>query len=593
MASRNFSDSFHILNDLFKLIRTETPSIKRRIIISTFLMGITIFLNVISPLFLKKLIGSLSSFEISRKTDLVVVLGFLYGFSWTLSQITMQLREIISFRVIERVIRRLTLRVFDKIIHQPYSHFLRNQLGEKIDIINKAREGFPYLISGLFFYLIPTIIEIILACTVLGFFLPLKFIFMFLLMLLLYVVYSIWGIEKSSFYQDKSIEISHKSYSHFVDRLLNYEVIKIFCSQKLETKQLDTLLKKAEEAQTKASVFIEGIRLGQGGILGLSLLLLTLMSIWAFLGGSIELEGIILVNAYFMQLISPLGYFGLIVKDIKNGLIHTKMAYEILMSEEEDTKKKLPPFNFQTIRFNNVFFRYEKERDLLKGIDLSLEIGKVTALVGETGSGKSTIAKLLFRFYSPDKGNIFIGKKNYLNVDSHFIRENISYVPQDPTLFCDTILFNITYGSQDASEAEIKEALKKAQLTDWINKLPQGLNTMIGERSLNLSGGEKQRLAIARAFLTKRKFYVFDESTSALDPKTQFLIYKHILGLKQKAGVLIISHRLQTIVDSDEIVVLSNGKVVERGMHTNLLSLNKHYSDLWQKSFFNKIGERV
>lgn len=586
MSPANSASLFYIFKDLKNLIFQEEPHIKRRIFYSLLLMGVTICLNVLSPFLLKQLVAHFS-FSLQETKNMLLILGFSYGFSWGVSQITLQLREIFSFKVMERISRALTLKIFNKINSFPIKFFVDHQLGDALDTINKAQEGLPYLFSGLFFYMIPTIIEITVVCIVLTILLPLKFTVIFLAMLIIYITFSMWGLNKITIYQEESIEKSHKAYSYLVDRLLNYETIKIFCRQEFESKQLDLHLKEAEESQTNASVFMESIRLGQGVILGISLLFLTITGILAFKNHELHLEGFILVNAYFMQLSPPLNYFSLIIKDIKKGLMNIKKAYGIFSQDSETCDQSLTnslKTSFEKIEFKDVSFGYCKEKQTINKINLCLEKGKVVSLVGKTGSGKSTIAKLLLRFYDPFLGIISVDGNDYKSFHLDTIRQNIGYIPQDPVLFCNTIRYNLTYGSPTASAQEIAEALEKANLDTFIAALPNGIDTFVGERGVSLSGGEKQRLALARAFLTKKKLYIFDEATSALDANTQQFIQKQILSLKKDSSILIISHRLSSIIDSDEIFVLSNGQIIEQGDHLSLLSLNENYSSLWKST---------
>lgn len=579
----NISLLFIIFHDFIKLILNVESYIKKRIFYSLTFILITIFLNALSPLLLKELIKEFSV-SLDKNKNVLLILGFSYGFSWGVAQVTMQLREIISFKIIERITRALTLKIFNKINSFPIKFFVNHQLGDALDTINKAQEGLPYLFLGLFFYLIPTIIEITIACIVLTVLLPLKFTAIFLVMLVVYLAFSIWGLNKVTIYQRESIEKSHKVYSYLVDRLLNYETIKIFCKQAYESKQLDLQLKQVEEVQTNASVVMESIRLGQGAILGFSLLFLTLTGILAFTNHEIHLESFILVNAYFMQLSNPLNYFSLIIKDIKNGLMYLRKAYELLdkKSEYNDHSSGVCLKDaFKEIKFKNVSFSYSDGKSTLHNLNFCLEKGKVISLVGKTGSGKSTIAKLLLRFYDPLLGLILVDGKPYGDFPVDILRQNIGYVPQDPVLFCNTIRYNLTYGNPIASTKEIEEALEKANLGEFISALPNGIETFIGERGISLSGGEKQRLALARIFLTKKDLYIFDEATSALDSKTQQSIQNHIFSLKKDSSVLIISHRLASVTKSDEIFVLSQGQIIERGTHSSLLSLNENYSSLW------------
>lgn len=575
-----------ILKDLIYLLFYKEKKIKQRFFYTIFLILITIFLNIISPFVLKKIVGEFS-LSIDIHKNYIFFLGFLYSFSWGLSQITVQLREIISFRIIERIIRNLTLKIFNKINILNINYFNHSSLGNILDTINKAQEGFPYLISGIFFYMIPTIIEIIFIGVILGFLLPLKFTCIFFLALTTYVIFTLKGLKKATSYQQNSIIVSQKTYSYLVDRLQNYETIKICGKYKFESKELDLHLKNQEESQTKFNMFIEYIRMIQGGILGLFLMILILIGIHSATNNQMRLEEFILINVYFMQLTVPLNYLGVIIKDIKNGLISLEKTYDLLNEKSEDLKllstnsTSLP---FKNIELINVSFGYKDNQEILKDLNFSLEKGKIIGIVGKTGSGKSTLAKLLLRFYEPSHGIIYHDLKKYSESCLQSIRENIGYVSQEPRLFSDTILYNIIYDNPNASPENIQNAIEKACLNDLIQKLPNGIDTFIGEQGTCLSGGEKQRLNLARVFLTQKKLYIFDEATSALDCTTQYLIQKHINSLKKEAIVLLISHKLSTLVESDEILVMSGGAIIERGNHNTLVNAKGAYHQLWKNS---------
>lgn len=577
------SEYLRIFNMLRKIIFDDQSLIRSRVIFTAFLLIVTIALNITSPLLLKEVVSGMTG-ENSIEGSFLA-LGIAYGFCWGVSQITMQLREIISFKVIERIVRRFTRLIFDKINHLPIPFFTKNSLGYLLDSINRSQEAFPYLLSGLFFYMLPTLAEIVIACMVLTFMLPIEFTLLFLVMLLIYSGFSFWSLERSAPYQERAIDDSHEAYSYLVDRLSNAETIRIFCSQKYESQRLDTLLHKAENSQTKASVFVESVRLGQGGILGISLLLLTIAGILSYQGHYMKVEGFILVNAYFMQLTPPLNYFSMILKDIKSGLINLRHATEILeLPPESHSEDCSLPISLEHVKFQNVCFHYPESHDVLEDISFELGKGKIISVVGKTGSGKSTLAKLILAFYAPSQGKVLLGDKDINSVPPNLLRKEIGYVPQDPSLFYDTLRHNLTYGNSNFTDAQLEKAIKDARLESFISQLPEGLNTMIGQKGVNLSGGEKQRIALARIFLTQKQLYIFDEATSALDQETQLAIQKKIYSLRENAAILYISHRLSSVVDSDEIIVMGNRRILERGKHTDLIHAGGDYTSLWESS---------
>lgn len=571
------------ITQIISTVFRQDPLLRWRFLFVIIMIGLTIMFDIIAPLLLKNIIQEFT--ESKNFKSILILLALAYGFTWGTGQISMQLREIISCRLIERIVRTLTRNLFHHINHLPMSYYYSQETGKIINAIHNAQEGFPYLFSAIFFYFVPTLLEIIIICIVLYFVLPIKFVFIFLAMLLAYSTFSIWALRKATQLQSESYDKSAEAQSYLVDCIINFETIKIFGKQATETKNLDKHLKEAEIAKARSSIFSESVRLGQVFILGISLVFLTLLGVFTFFQNNIGIESFILVNAYFMQLTSPLNYFSAILKDIKDGFISLKKAYEIYIQPPERTvqdNKDTAEINEGIVEIRNVDFSYYKNQPVLKNISFYLKPGNVVALVGETGSGKTTIAKLLFRFFDPTFGSIFIDGHDISSFSLNDLRQFIGYVSQDSVLFNNTILYNITYGYPEASDTEIKAAIKKASLEAVIKKLPQGYNTIIGERGVNLSGGERQRIVLARMFLVKRKVYIFDEVSSALDNETQKLIQETINSLAKDASVLLISHRLSTLVNCDEILVLSNGIIIERGKHEYLLLQGGKYSSLWR-----------
>jgi len=509
-----------------------------------------------------------------------------YGVFWTLSKTMDQVRLIIFNRVVERGIRLLLLKLFDHLNQLSLDFHERRKTGVIVSIIDRVRYSFEVLVWGVLFFIFPTIIEIIIATTILIYLFGVLYGIILAAVLFIYMIFSVKGSQWSAMAQQKANEKSSLATNKIVDTLLNYETLRFFTNQQYEHKRCDQILLEQENAATKKHLYGEVFLLGQGIIMGLGLILLTYVSGMSVMKGTLLVSDFVLINVYLLQFMTPLSNFGYILRDMNEGLTNVDEMLKIL-DEKPTVQDKLnaKPLILKkgAVTFNHASFQYDTRRPILQDITFEIPPGKTFAIVGATGSGKSTIAKLLFRYYDVLDGAILIDGQDIRDVTQLSLQKCIGVVPQHTALFNDTLLYNISYGAPNASEVEIKKAIRDAHLEKFIDTLPDGLNTIVGEHGVKLSGGERQRVAIARVLLKKPNIYVFDEATSSLDTQTERLIQQNIQEISQNATTVIIAHRLSTIIHADQILVLDEGKIVEIGTHDELLKKQGIYAKLWEK----------
>jgi ATP-binding cassette subfamily B protein len=370
-----------------------------------------------------------------------------------------------------------------------------------------------------------------------------------------------------------------------IDSLLNFETVKYFNNEEHEYKRLYESLLEYQTAAVKNEYSLSYLNIAQTVVIMLGITIMLVMSAFDIRAGLISIGGFVVINAYMLQLYQPLNFFGTVYREIRQSLTDMENLFTLWneKSNLSDSDQDIAPSKEATIKFENVSFDYDARRTIIKNISFEVPDGKKVALVGPTGAGKSTISRLLFRFYDPKEGAIYVNNQNIKDISQKSLRKMIGVVPQDTVLFNDTIYYNISYGDPTASEEEIFEAAKSADIHTFITSLPDGYQTIVGERGLKLSGGEKQRVAIARAILKNPSIFFFDEATSALDSATEKEIQKNLQSISKNRTTLVIAHRLSTAADSDLILVLESGKITERGTHEQLLSLKGKYAEMWNK----------
>ena len=380
-----------------------------------------------------------------------------------------------------------------------------------------------------------------------------------------------------------------------VDSLLNFETVKYFNNEEHEFNRLNESLTKYESASITNQYTLSYLNIAQTVVIMAGIIIMLMMSAYDIKAGAISIGGFVVINAYMLQLYQPLNFFGTVYREIRQSLIDMENLFTLLKEKPniKNSDQSIKLSEDASIEFRDVSFDYDPKRTIIKNISFNVPNGKKVALVGPTGAGKSTISRLLFRFYDPKEGDIFINNQNIKDISQQSLRKLIGVVPQDTVLFNDTIFYNISYGDPTASSDQVYEAAKSADIHEFVTGLPDGYETLVGERGLKLSGGEKQRVAIARAILKNPAIYFFDEATSALDSSTEKEIQKNLQKISQNKTTLVIAHRLSTAADADEILVLQEGKIIERGNHENLLQIKGKYAEMWdkQKSIINIVNE--
>jgi len=587
------SKSNHEKSNDWKVIAHLLPylwTFKGRVILALSCLIAAKVANLGVPVLLKFLVDSMSV-PPGLQTLIVVPVALIiaYGLLRLSASLFTELRELIFSRVTESAVRTVALQVFEHLHALSLRFHLSRQTGGMTRDIERGTRGIQSLISYSLYSILPTIVELGL---VLGYFIwayNYLFALITLIALVLYVIFTIVVTEWRTKYRKKMNELDSKAHQRAVDALINFETVKYFGNEEYETKRYDENLRSFREAAIQSQRSLAILNIGQQTIIATGLILILWQATIGVSNGSMTLGDLVLVNVLMIQLYIPLNFLGVIYREIKQALIDMDRMFKLLGTDREIADQEGAQdlhIKNQTlgphIQFRDVSFGYEPNRQILKGIDFEVLPGKTTAVVGHSGAGKSTLARLLFRFYDVTKGSIEFDQQNIQAVTQKSVRACIGIVPQDTVLFNDTIAYNIAYGRPGASQEEIESAAKAAQIHDFIVSLPDGYNSAVGERGLKLSGGEKQRVAIARTLLKNPSFLIFDEATSALDSETERAIQKELMALAKNRSTLIIAHRLSTIVYADQILVMDDGSIIERGTHDELLSLGGRYSDMWQ-----------
>lgn len=576
---------FKVIAQLLPFMWVKSWKFRARIFFSAFFILTTMMLNVSIPIFLKKIVALLAAPTQNNYYDIQLFL-LAYGICWLASHITLILREIVLFRAIERGIHLLSLKIFTHLHSLSLRFHLDRRTGAITGAIAKAQDSFPDIFWGLFLLIGPTIIEVLVAIAILWYLYGSLYGIILLVIIVLYMILSIASVQWSSKVQQISNEKTFNAQAYVVDSLFNFETVKYFSNQKYEAKRVDHLLQEVEDSSTKKYVTYEMVRLYQGMVIGTGLLILTWLTGNNVIKGTMNVGDFILINGYVLQFVQPLSWFGYYFRKMRKGLTDMEHVLNLLHLKPEITDLpnaiQLKATNAE-ITFDHVYFGYTKARPILYDVSFHVPAGTSVAIVGPTGSGKSTIARLLFRFYDVTGGAIYINKHDIRTISQESLQKVIGIVPQDTVLFNNTLYYNIAYGRPEATREEVLQATHMAQLDDFIKRLPEGLNTTVGERGLKLSGGEKQRVSIARVLLKKPLIYIFDEATSALDTRTEKEIQKNLEEISAGSTTIIIAHRLSTITHADTIVVLEHGSIVEQGNHELLLKKNGLYAQLWKK----------
>ena len=549
------------------------------------------FANLGIPILMKELIDSLDIKTDSPQALLVVPVGiiFAYGLLRISASLFAELREALFARVTQNAVRKVALQVFEHLHSLALSFHLARQTGGVSRDIERGTRGIQSLISYSLYSILPTLIEF---CLVLGYFAysyDIWFAAITLVALVLYIVFTIVVTEWRTHYRRTMNDMDSKANQKAIDSLLNFETVKYFGNEAFEARRYDENLLRYQSAAVKSQKTLAFLNLGQQIIIAIGLMLILWRATLGVVNGTMTLGDLVLVNTLMIQLYIPLNFLGVIYREIKQSLTDMDRMFSLLNTDKEIADSpNAHPLHIENqghgpdVRFEHVSFHYDAKREILQDVSFNIPAGTITAVVGQSGAGKSTLARLLFRFYDVQSGKIVIDGQNIQEVTQASLRKAIGIVPQDTVLFNDTIGYNIAYGDPSASIEDVQEAARAAQIDGFIKRLPDGYDTQVGERGLKLSGGEKQRVAIARTLLKKPAMLIFDEATSALDSKTERAFQEELLSLAKNRTTLIIAHRLSTITHADQILVMDHGQIVERGTHLELLASKGRYAEMWQ-----------
>ncbi|MCH1491953.1 MAG: ABC transporter ATP-binding protein/permease [Luminiphilus sp.] len=537
------------------------------------------------PFLLKALVDGLDSSATPSPTSLILLMVIAYGTARLANTLFAELRDTLFGRVTERAMHRIGLAVFKHIHSLDLGYHLNRRTGGLARDIERGTNGISFLMRFFIFNIAPTLFEIAMVTGILLYNYGASYSLVVLLAVTLYGAFSFRATRWRTRFIREVNAADSDSNTRAVDSLMNYETVKYFTNEDFEAQRYDASLEEWEQARRKNRLSLLALNSGQAVIIAGSQTLMLGMAALSVQNGDMTLGDFVLINQFMLQLFIPLGFLGFVYREIKASLANIERLFAVLDQQPAVADMPdAPDLRVQTgaIEFHRVDFGYGPDRSVLAELDFTIEGGETVALVGASGAGKSTVVKLLFRFYDPVEGAIRIDGQNIGEVTQQSLRQAVAIVPQDCVLFNDSLLENIRYGRPTASDAEVEAAVTAAYLGDFVARLPEGLATQVGERGLKLSGGERQRVAIARAVLKDAPVLVFDEATSSLDSESERAVMSAFRALAGHHTAVVIAHRLSTIVDADRILVLEEGRLVEQGCHDDLLTRNGRYTALWQ-----------
>ena len=576
-----------------QVIRNLMPYIwqfKFRVVITLLCLISAKVANLGVPIVLKKIVDTLSITTTSQALLVVPVsLILAYGLLRLSASLFGELRELIFAKVTESAVRKVGLQVFNYVHALSLRFHLSRQTGGMTRDIERGTRGIQSLISYSLYSIIPTLIELFMVLGYFFFVYDIWFVIITLIALTCYIIFTIVVTEWRTNFRRQMNDLDSKANQRAVDSLINFETVKYFGNEQYEALRYDENLKNYAQAAVKSQKSLAILNFGQQTIIGIGLICIIGLASSGVAKGTMTIGDLVLVNVLMIQLYIPLNFLGVLYREMKQSLADIDRMFGLLETHQEIADKpnaypllvKTPALGPHVI-FKDVSFHYETNRQILNNVSFEILPGETTAVVGHSGAGKSTLSRLLFRFYDVQQGAILFDGQNIQDVQQASLRQVVGIVPQDTVLFNDTIGYNIAYGKPGASQLDIESAAKSAQIHEFIEKLPDAYQSAVGERGLKLSGGEKQRVAIARTLLKQPALLIFDEATSALDSETERTIQNELNDLARNRSTLIIAHRLSTITHAHQILVMEEGKIIERGTHEALIKLGQRYAEMWR-----------
>ena len=576
------------LRTLKELLRFVIPKGNREMPIRITLALIFLSMATIVTIYTPFLYGKAVDLVSEGKSVNLNLLWFVIG-SYALARLGQvffdEAKEFVFARVAQKAVRGAALKAFKHMHSLSLTFHLNRQTGGLTRAIDRGAKGIEFLLRFTVFEIAPVLVELIAVGIVLWVTFGIMYAFVTVTTVIIYIIYTIKVTEWRMAIRRKMNIADENASTKAVDSLLNFETVKYFNAEEIEAQRFDSAMKLYEDSAVKARASLSIVNIGQGGIIAIGLFLIMGMAGNDIANEKMSIGDFVVVNTFLLQLYLPLNFLGFVYREIRQSLLDIGRMFALVDQKPDISDKKNASdlkVHSGKIEFKNVNFSFGK-RSILKNLSFVVNPGSKVAIVGPTGAGKSTISKLLFRFYDPSSGNIFIDCQCLRDITQSSLRSSIGVVPQDTVMFNDTIKYNLSYSKPGSSLNEINKVAKLASIDRFISNLELGYETIVGERGLKLSGGEKQRVAIARALLKNPKIFIFDEATSALDTKTEKSIERSLKKLSDKNTTLVIAHRLSTIIDSDKIIVLESGKIVEEGTHKDLIIRNGLYAEMWMR----------